>query len=119
MPVTGRVRLLSDGEYVMRDAAATGMVVQHGPSAVIDIGAIRLVLRSEAGREWDTAIYRSVGLDPASAALVFVKSPGHFRVAFGPLATRTLMADTEGPTCANMRRIPWRRVTRPLWPLDP
>jgi microcystin degradation protein MlrC len=119
VPVTGRVRLLSDGEYIMRDAAATGMVVQHGPSAVIDIGAIRLVLRSESGREWDTAIYRSVGLDPAAAALVFVKSPGHFRVAFGPLAARTLMADTEGPTCANMRRIPWRRVTRPLWPLDP
>lgn len=119
VPVTGRVRLLSDGEYVMRDAAATGMVVQHGPTAVIDIGAIRLVLRSESGREWDTAIYRSVGLDPAAAALVFVKSPGHFRVAFGPLAARTLMADTEGPTCANMRRIPWRRVTRPLWPLDP
>jgi microcystin degradation protein MlrC len=102
----------------MRDAGATGMAVEHGPTAVIAIGAIRLVLRSEPGREWDTAIYRSVGLDPAQAGMVFVKSPGHFRVAFGPLAARTLMADTDGPTVGNMARVRWTRVTRPLWPMD-
>jgi microcystin degradation protein MlrC len=50
---------------------------------------------------------------------VFVKSPSHFRVAFGPLARRILVADTPGPTAANMRRIPFTKVTRPLFPLDP
>lgn len=118
VPVRGRVTLLGDGRYVMRDAGATGMAVDHGPTAVVAIGAIRLVLRSEPGREWDTAIYRSVGLDPAEAGMVFVKSPGHFRVAFGPLAARTLMADTDGPTVGNMARVRWTRVTRPLWPMD-
>ena len=52
------------------------------------------------------------------AALVFVKSPAHFRVAFGPHAARILVADTPGPTCGNMRRLRLHRVTRPLFPLD-
>lgn len=118
VPVEGRVRLLSDGWYVMRGPGASGLAMDHGPSAVVDVGAIRLALRSAAGWEWDPEIYRHLGQDPAHAAMVFVKSPGHFRVAFGPLAARTLVADTDGPACANMLKVPWRRVSRPLWPLD-
>jgi microcystin degradation protein MlrC len=93
--------------------------VDHGPSAVLGIGAVRLVVRSRPGWEWDTGVYRSVGLEPAEAALVFVKSPSHFRVGFGPLAARVLTADTPGASVANMHRVPWKRVTRPLWPVDP
>ncbi len=116
--IAGVVRLVSDGEYAMRDAGATGMAMKMGPTAVIAVGSIRLLLRSTPSMEWDTAMYRSQGLDPSAAALVFVKSPAHFRVAYAPLAARILVADTPGPTCTNMRRIPFRRVTRPLFPLD-
>ena len=117
--VTGIVRMLSDGEYRMCDGGANGLVIKMGPSAVLAIGSIRLLLRSTPSMEWDTGMYLSQGLDPRQAALVFVKSPSHFRVAFGPLARRILVADTPGPTAANMRRIPFTKVTRPLFPLDP
>jgi microcystin degradation protein MlrC len=60
-----------------------------------------------------------VDLDPRAACLVFVKSPGGFRHSFRRVADRILMADTPGPTCANMRRVPFTKVTRPLFPLDP
>lgn len=116
--ITGVVRLISDGEYLMRDAGATGMTMKMGPTAVVAIGSIRLLLRSTPSMEWDTAMYASQGLDPRAASMVFVKSPAHFRAAYAPIATRILVADTPGPTCANMRNIPFRRVTRPLYPLD-
>lgn len=116
--VRPRVGALSDGKFVALDAGATGTITDHGPTAVLHLGALRIVVRSTPGREWDTNLYRSVGLDPAQAGMVFVKSPGHFRVAFGPLAARTIMADTPGPTVGNTRNVPWRRVTRPLHPLD-
>jgi len=116
--VTGQVRTLSDGIYRLTGAGATGLEMHMGLSAVLAIGSIRLVLRSLPAMEWDPALYRSVGLDPAGAGLIFVKSPAHFRVAFAPLAARVLIADTPGPTCANMRKVPFRRVTRPLYPLD-
>lgn len=116
--VTGTVASISDGTYLMRDAGANGMTIHMGPTAVLAIGGIRLLLRSHPSTEWDTAMYRSQGLEPATAALVFVKSPSHFRVSFGPLASRILLADTPGPTRADIRKLDYRCVTRPLYPLD-
>jgi microcystin degradation protein MlrC len=110
-----RVERLSNGEYQMRDQ---NMGVRMGPSAVLAIGSIRLLVRTLPSVEWDREMYLSVGLDPRAAALAFVKSPGGFRHSFQPLADRLLMADTPGATCANMRRIPFTKVTRPLFPLD-
>ncbi|WP_426954621.1 M81 family metallopeptidase [Muricoccus radiodurans] len=109
---------LHDGRFALRDGGATGSVIDHGPSAVLRIGALRIALRSAPGNEWDTNVYRSLGLEPSEAAAVFVKSPAHFRVAYGPLAARVVAADTPGPCAGNTARVPWTRVTRPLWPLD-
>lgn len=118
LSVTGRVRVISDGRYVLRGPGANGMVGEMGLTVVLAIGDIVLNLRSIPHFEWDLAIHTSVGIDPSQAALVFVKSPSHFRVSYTPIAARILIADTPGPTCANMRRIPFTRVTRPFWPLD-
>lgn len=114
-----RVQSLSDGAFVALDAGATGFVFRHGPSAVLAHGSLRIAVRARPGWEWDTNLYRSLGLDPAAAQMVFVKSSGHFRVAFEPLAARTLMANTDGPTVGDMRRVKWTRVRRPLFPIDP
>jgi microcystin degradation protein MlrC len=117
--VTATVTHVSDGTYQMRDKGTEGLTIRMGPTAVLAIGSIRLLVRTQPSTEWDTAMYLSQGLDPREAALVFVKSPSHFRASFGPLAARILLADTPGTTCADMRRIPFRHVTRPLYPLDP
>lgn len=116
--VTARVRVLTDGEFVMADAGAEGNVARMGPTTVLDVGALRVAVRSEPSYEWDTGIYTSVGLELRKAALVFVKSPAHFRVAFGPVARRILIADTPGPTCGNIRRVKFTRLKRPVHPLD-
>jgi microcystin degradation protein MlrC len=118
LTVTGRVKTVTDGDFTMHDAGAQGLLCHLGLTAVLAIGAIRLVIRSLPAFEWDTGVYTSAGLDLREAALVFVKSPSHFRVAYTPLSDRVLIADTPGTTCANMRRIPFRNVTRPLYPLD-
>ena len=118
LTVTGKVKVISDGTYVLEGPGGNGMVGEMGLTAVLAIGAIRLNLRSIAHFEWDLGIHKSVGLDPAKAALVFVRSPAHFRASYAPIAARIFLADTPGPTCLNMRRIPWTKVTRPIYPLD-
>jgi microcystin degradation protein MlrC len=116
--VNCRVQTLSDGSFVMLGAGMQGARTEQGLTAVVSIGAIRLVLRSLPALEWDTGIYTAFGLRLEEAALVFVKSPSHFRVAFAPYAARILNGDTPGPTCPNMRRLIFQHVTRPLYPLD-
>jgi microcystin degradation protein MlrC len=111
------VRLLSDGGIVCATAARMARH-ENGPSAVICIGSIRLLLRSRSSMEWDTGMYFSQGPDPSQAALVFVKSPSHFRASYGPLAQRILVADTPSPTPTNMHQIHFTKATRPLFPRD-
>ncbi|MBI4923288.1 MAG: M81 family metallopeptidase [Devosia nanyangense] len=116
--IQGLVRSIHAGDYIMHDKGAEGMVIDQGLTVVLAIGDMRLVLRSRPGFEWDRSIYSAFGLDIQDAALVFVKSPSHFRTGFEPYATRLLIADTPGPTCPNMRRLRFERVTRPLYPID-
>ena len=118
LTVTGKVKTISDGQYVLEGPGGNGMVGEMGLTVVLAIGSIRLNLRSIPHFEWDLGIHKSVGLDPARAALVFVRSPSHFRVSYTPIAARIFLADTPGPTCVNMRRIPFTKVTRPFYPLD-
>ena len=113
-----RVHTISDGSFVMLDAGARGTRNEQGLTAVVSIGGIRLVIRSRPAFEWDTGIYTAFGLRMEAATLLFVKSPSHFKVAFAPHARRILLADTPGPTCPNMRRLVFRNVTRPLFPID-
>jgi microcystin degradation protein MlrC len=112
---TGEVLTITDGEYQMRDQ---DLQVRMGPTAVLAIGSIRLLVRSTPSLEWDSQMYFSAGIDPSKAALAFAKSPGGFRHSFGRLTQHIMMADTPGPTCANMLRVPFTKVTRPLYPLD-
>ncbi|MCB1498795.1 MAG: M81 family metallopeptidase [Bauldia sp.] len=116
--VTGVVQSLSDGRYRMVDGGPNGLLLSMGPTAVIAIGAIRVLVRSLPSIEWDRAMFASQGLQPEEAALLFVKSPAHFRQSFGPIAARIIVANTPGPTAPDMRQIPFTRVTRPLYPLD-
>jgi microcystin degradation protein MlrC len=118
LSVTGRVKVISDGSYILEGPGGNGMAGEMGLTVVLAIGAIRLNLRSIPHFEWDLGIHKSVGLDPAGAALVFVRSPAHFRASYTPIAARIFLADTPGPTCVNMRRIPFTKVTRPFYPLD-
>jgi len=118
LTVTGKIKVISDGTYVLEGPGGNGMAGEMGLTVVLAIGAIRLNLRSIPHFEWDLGIHKSVGLDPARAALVFVRSPAHFRASYAPIADRIFLADTPGPTCLNMRRIPYTRVTRPFYPLD-
>lgn len=112
------VQSLSDGRYRMVDGGPNGLELSMGPTAVIAIGAIRILVRSLPSIEWDREMFASQGLRPEEAALLFVKSPGHFRQSFGPIAARIIVANTPGPTAPDMRRIPFTKVTRPLYPLD-
>jgi microcystin degradation protein MlrC len=118
LTVTGKVKVISDGTYVLEGPGGNGMAGEMGLTVVLAIGSIRLNLRSIPHFEWDVGIHKSVGLDPARAALVFVRSPSHFRASYAPIADRIFLADTPGPTCLNMRRIPFTKVTRPFYPLD-
>ena len=48
-----------------------------------------------------------------------VKSAQHFHAAFAPLAKHVLWLDGPGALTQDFARLPYTKVRRPIWPLDP
>ena len=118
LEVSGRVKLLSDGEFVQKGPGFRGELLHSGRTAVLKIGRIYLVVMERAVRQWDPELYRSVGLEPRDAQIVVVKSPAAFRAAYGPIAAEILIIEAPGVCSPDLRSLPFRRVRRPLFPLD-
>jgi microcystin degradation protein MlrC len=118
VPLTGRVRILSDGRFVSSDKKSAGVEFQMGRAAVIEVGRIAVLATERPAFTFDPALYRSVGLEPRDAKIVVVKSPLQFRDGYGSFARACWVVDTPGPSTARLERLEWRHRSRPLFPFD-
>jgi microcystin degradation protein MlrC len=116
--VTGRVRLISDGDFVQKGPGFHGEVLHRGRTVVLQIGHVHLVVMERPTRQWDPELYRSVGLEPCDSQITVVKSPAAFRAAYEPLAAEVVILDAPGVCSPNLRALPFQHVRRPLYPLD-
>ena len=116
--IEGTVRLLSDGRFLARGPVGRGMEWNMGPSAVIEVGQTKLIVCSIRIACNDADLFRSVGIDPATARVLLIKSRGHFRASFEPLARIIIEVDAPGAANPNLERYSYKFVNRPLWPLD-
>ena len=118
LTVTGRVRTISDGEWIVRGPMYTGVKVSMGPSAVLDTGKVEIVVVSRHHEPWDQGVFLSLGIDPKTKRYLLLKSRIHYRAGFAPLARATITLDGEGVTTSNNDRLRFQHVRRPIFPLD-
>lgn len=119
-PITfeATVQSLSDGKFRNKGPGFRGFEFNMGLTAVLTHKGIRLVVMSLPVIQWDPELYRSQGLDPATATLTAVKSPAAFRAAYEPFAEKVLILDAPGVCSPNLSAFPWKRINRPIYPLD-
>jgi microcystin degradation protein MlrC len=118
LEVTGRVRTLSDGEWVVRGPMYTGVTVRMGPSAVLDTGKVQIVVVSRHHEPWDQGVFTSLGIDPKTKRFLLLKSRIHYRAGFAPIASATVTCDGIGVTTSNNDLLRFDKVRRPIYPLD-
>lgn len=119
LKVTGKVKTLTDGEWVVRGPMYTGYKVMMGPTAVLEVeGRMQIVVVSRHHEPWDTGVFRSVGIEPEHKKFLLLKSRIHYRAGFAPLAKATFTLDGEGVTTSDNSIIPYKNVRRPIYPLD-
>jgi microcystin degradation protein MlrC len=92
--------------------------VPVGDCAAVRIGGVDVVLISNRTQALGLELFRNVGIEPTRKRLLVVKSTNHFMAAFGPIATKVLYVDSDAPLARDYRRVPYRRIQRPIWPLD-
>jgi microcystin degradation protein MlrC len=81
-----------------------------GPTALVDIDGVRVVVVSRKMQALDQAIIRHVGIDPANCPILALKSSVHFRADFGPVAERIIVAIAPGPVVADPATLNFRHV---------
>ena len=113
------VRTLGDGRYIHRGPMNRGLAGDFGPMAVLVVGGVEIVLASRRRQLLDAEMLRIVGISPEHCRLLVVKSAVHFRADLGPLAERIFDADTPGIHRPDFGNYHYRRLRRPIHPLDP
>ncbi|MCA9876292.1 MAG: M81 family metallopeptidase [Thermomicrobiales bacterium] len=126
LPIQARVKLLSDGRYVNDGPMMAGLAVDLGPSALLlcqpadsdDVPPVEVLVTTRAETPIDLNVFRSHGVDPTRRRVLGLKGKGHFRAAFEPIARRVVLVEGPGMTGADLSRLTFRKVRRPIWALD-
>lgn len=120
-PLDLEVELLcrSDGHYVGGGKMIGGLQRSFGPSAVVRAGGIEILITTLAQQMLDLQQFKSFGIMPETKRVVALKSMQHFRDDFEPIAGRVIVCDSGALCTPNYRRLQYRNVRRPIFPLDP
>ncbi|MGH7299167.1 MAG: M81 family metallopeptidase [Candidatus Rokuibacteriota bacterium] len=116
--VTGKVTRITDGEFTVTGPMATGTRVRMGRTAVLDTGAMQIVVSEGRSEPFDTGVFTHCGIDPRRKKYVLIKSRQHFRAGFEPIARHIVLCDGDGVTSSNLELFTYRNRRRPLYPFE-
>jgi len=116
--VTGVVRLLSDGRFINKGPMGTGAETDMGRTAVLRIGGVDVIVTEKRLQPTDLELYRSLGIEPTEKRFIVVKSSVHYRAAHEPIAKEVIELDTPGLTSPRLAGFGFKKIRRPIFPLD-
>lgn len=92
-------------------------VVPMGDCAAIRVGGVDVVLNTNRSQAFSPDVFNNLGIDASDRKILIVKSTNHFQGAFAPIAADILYVAVDGPYPSDPTRTPYRRLTRPVWPI--
>ena len=108
---TFTVETLSDGKLIATGPFYGGAPLDMGPSACLRIGDVRVVVTSRKAQMADREMYRFVGIEPESQAILVNKSSVHFRADFDGIAETILTCTAPGPMPVSPASLPFRNLS--------
>lgn len=116
--VSGKVLWKGEGRFVGDGPILGGQERSFGPTAVLRVAGIDILVVSIAHQMLDLQQFLTFGIDPATKSVVALKSMQHFRAAFTPISGRIIVCDTGALCTLHYDRLPYVHVSRPMFPLD-
>jgi microcystin degradation protein MlrC len=119
--ITGTIEKIASKRIQYTHPAAGGSTDDPGPAALINItGSLTtyLVLHSNPVRVIDPVIYELFDLDVRDFSAVQAKSPNGFRVGFARVTHEYRLANTKGPTSADLFTLTFKKRPKPLFPFE-
>jgi microcystin degradation protein MlrC len=119
-PLAGdyHVLKLGDGHFTGTGPMWHGARMELGPMALLEIAGVRVAVGSIMMQAADQSIFRHLGVEPAEAKVLALKSSVHFRADFQPICEEILVVEAPGPCAVDPSKLPFSKV-RPGLRLKP
>ena len=104
------VKRLSDGRFTTTGKSIPGRNIDLGPTALLTIGGVDIVVASKRMQAFDQDIFRHIGVEPSEQKILVLKSTCHFRADFQPIAERILIAVAPGAHVVDSTTYPYRHL---------
>jgi microcystin degradation protein MlrC len=113
------VRALGDGRFRISGPIYTGETWTMGRTAVLQHEAFTAVVSERPMEPLDLAVFESVGVDPRAFDFLLLKSRMYCRPTFVPIASGLVECDSRGVCSSDYGLFRFRKLRRPIYPLDP
>ncbi len=110
------VRGLGDGTFRNTGPMAQGARVRMGPTALVSVEHVDVLVQSLPVQPNDPEMFRSVGVDPADYDVVALKGAAALRAGWDGLVRDFVDAGTRGVTDCDLTRLPYQHLSG-VWPL--
>jgi microcystin degradation protein MlrC len=117
--ITGKVVNITDGKFIHEGPENAGVPADMGPTAVVRVDGVNLILTSRKFAPGDLEQLRSVGITPDQQKILVVKAAVRWRGGYGPITKHAILVDTPGLGTVDLSRFDFHHLQRPLFPLDP
>ena len=112
----------SDGKFDLEDrnshlAAMQGVHYDMGPSAVVTLEGVTILINSRKTPPFDLAQFRSQGIVPEKLFAIGVKAAVAHRRAYNPIAAGSYTVKTAGPCTSAIETLPYRNLRHPVFPI--
>ena len=116
--MTAEVLALTNGHFIYDGPMFKNVETTLGDSALIRQRGVYVVLITLPNQPIDLAFSRTLGLDCSEMRYLCLKSTGHFRSGFGPIAGSIFNVDTLSFLTQDFSKLPFRRLGRKIYPMD-
>ena len=117
LAVTGMVRKIGGGP--VRLDLNEQAEVDAGRVVVFDVRRACVMITERRGIAGNVpAVYQALGIELIDYKMAVLKTASNFQY-FAPVASRIIRVDTRGPSQSDLFTLPWARIPRPIYPLEP
>lgn len=89
-----------------------------GPTAAVRCHGIEVIVACDRTQIMSPHIFSGHGINPCERHILVIKSAQHFYHEFSKIAARIIYASAPGFIGNDFSLYPYRKIERPIWPLD-
>jgi len=116
--VTGTVKVISEGKYWGKDFQLTEKEIDMGPTTVLDVNGIEVIIVSKRTSIHDPAMLRSLNIEPKDKKIIVLKDGLLNLSTYKSIARKTIFFNSPGFANWNYYKRFYKKIPRPIFPLD-